>query len=119
MDKLTLDDLHEMMADLLVIGQPGVHTDEEYQKAAALRRNQVRIARQLLDILAARPPAESIISTGELVELLRWHETYWSNPRGRGDVEAENANMLSTRIVEIAQNLIDALKNAGSVNDQP
>lgn len=37
-------------------------------------------------------------------------ETYWNDPFGRGDVEAENAGVLSRRIVEITQELIDALK---------
>ena len=108
-----LDDLQTMMDDFLVISEPGVHTDAEYQKANALRRNQIEIARQLHAHLAGGAVVAGI-SADELVKLIGYHESYWKNTFGRGDVEAENANLLSNRIVSIAQDLIDVLKNEGT-----
>lgn len=110
METLTLNELQKMMDDFMVIAKPGIRTEEEYQKANALKRNQIVIAKQLLTIHQGTTAITGRTSAAELEKMITDFETYWSDRRGRGDVEAENADALSYRIVEIAQELMDALK---------
>lgn len=40
METLTIDDLQTMLGDFMVIVEPGVHTEELYQKGYALRETR-------------------------------------------------------------------------------
>lgn len=80
------------------------------QDANALNCNKVDITKQLLAILKASPNAKrGQFSSEELETMLVDYETYWSDRLGRGDIEAENADKLSSNIRWITMQLIEVL----------
>jgi hypothetical protein len=81
------------------------------QDANALNRNMVEVTKQLLAILKINQNAKpGQFSSKELETMLIDHETYWNDRFGRGDIEAENANKLRSKIMWITMQLIEILK---------
>lgn len=110
--QFTLDELEKMLSDHIAyhLDQHGGVSD---QNGKALLQNTINIAKQLLSILntgTSREEKPDHVTALELETMIAEHETFWSDRFGRGDIDAEKADVLPARIVWITSQLIEALK---------
>ena len=90
------------------------HEGVSDQDGKALLRNSVSISKQLLSLLKTQIRKKvnpDDFSADELETMITDHETYWNNRLGRGDVEAEKADVLPGKIIWITDQLIETMKH--------
>jgi len=110
--QFTLDELEKMLLDHIAY-HLGKHDEACAQNGSVLIQNTINIAKQLLTILSSEAITEvkaDHVSAKKLESMLSDHETYWNDRLGRGDIEAENADLLPGKIIWITEQLIDAMK---------
>lgn len=89
------------------------------QDGLELRKNALNIAKQLLALLITESNEEirpGHVTAQELEIMINNYENYWNDRFGRGDVEAENADVLPSRIFDLITQLIDTIKRSVKVN---
>lgn len=111
---LTLDELEKMLSDHMSF-QLGKHDEAPTQNEKALLKNTVNIAKQLLSILKSRAKTEAspdYVTAEELEVMIVNYETYWDDRLGRGDRDAEEADVLPGKILWITSQLIETMKES-------
>lgn len=113
-------ELEKMLAADHIAFQLGKQDEASAQNGKALLQNTINIAKQLLSILNAGTRAEArpdYVTAEELETMIVEHGTFWNDRFGRGDVEAEKADVLPGRILWITSQLIETMniKDQGDV----
>lgn len=111
--KFTLVELEKMLTDHMSYHHLDKYEVEPSQNEKALLKNTINIAKQLLSVLKTGPRAEvkpDYVTAEELETMIANCEAYWSDRLGRGDREAENADVLPGRILCITSQLIEMMK---------
>lgn len=106
-------ELEKMLSDHIAF-QLGRQEEISAQEGKALLQNTINIAKQLLSILNTGTRAGTDpdhVTAEELETMIAEHETFWSDRCGRGDVEAEKADVLPGRILQITSQLIETMKH--------
>lgn len=110
--QFTLAELEKMLSDHMAY-DPGKHDEASAQNSRILLQNTINIAKQLLSLLNTGARAEAkpgYMTAEELETMIADYESYWSDRLGRGDREAEEADVLPGRILWITQQLIETMK---------
>ncbi len=111
--QFTLYELEKMLSDHIAC-QLGKQEEVSAQNGKVLLQNTFNIAKQLLSILNTGTSGETKpdqVTAEELESMIAEHESFWSDRFGRGDIDAEKADVLPGRIVWITSQLIEALKH--------
>lgn len=129
-NQFTINDLEKMLADhedstLQILPEdvlekyfpgikdqkPSLQREISDQDAKALKRNMVDISKQLLSILKSCPPPQTgQFSAEELETMIVNHEAYWDDRFGRGDIDADNTDLMPRSIIWITTQLIEVMK---------
>jgi hypothetical protein len=110
--QFTLNELEKMLSDHIAC-HLGKHDETCIQNGRVLIQNTINIANQLLSILSSQAITEvktDHVSAKELETMLSDHKTYWNDRLGRGDIEAENADLLPGKIIWITEQLIEVMR---------
>lgn len=111
-NQFTLEELEKMLSDHIVYHLEQ-HGNVSEQNGKALLQNTINISKQLFSILKTETREKAKpdhVSADELETMIVDYETYWNDRLGRGDVEAEMADMLPGRIVWTTSQLIEMMK---------
>lgn len=108
----TLDELERMLSDYCA-SDPLKHDEASEQKRKVLLQNKVNIAKQLFSTLKTDSRAEAnpdYVTAEELEGMIANYESYWKDRFGRGDSDAEEADVLPRKIMWITMQLIETMK---------